>query len=92
MPPSPKSSSSFVFAQLADGTEVFGIRAFPFRRDHVDAVAFDEASGRRTITSAEGRFQLFDAADTERLPSEALWLQANDDPVLRRAIKERCGL
>jgi hypothetical protein len=92
MPRPDPSFTSFVYAQLLDGTELFGVRAFPFRRDHVDAVAFDLATGRRTITALDGRFRLFDPADTERLPSEALWLQANDDHVLRHAIKERCGL
>lgn len=86
------STPQFVFATLPDGTELFGINAFPFRRDLVDAVAFDVDGERRVVTAADAIFRLLDPATFDRLPSQALWQQANVDEVLRRAIKERCGL
>lgn len=86
-------SQSFVHAVMADGTEVFGIRAFPFRREHLAAVAFEVGGGtRRLLTEEDATFQLMDPETFEGLPSEALWLQANDDEVLRGAVKDRCGL
>jgi hypothetical protein len=85
--------SRFVHVVLADGTELFGVQAFPFRRGQVEAVAFDLPNGeRRAVTEHDGTFQVLDPAASERLPSAALWLQANDDSVLRSAIKDRCRL
>ncbi len=85
-------SSKFVFATTTDGDEVFGVDAFPFRREQTDAVAFDVAGERRVLTALDARFVLLDPETSEHLPSRALWMQANDDEILRRAIKERCGL
>lgn len=85
-------SSMFVYATYPDGTELFGVRAFRFRQAHVDAVAYDVDRERRVLTAEECRFEVLDPEQSDRLPSESLWLQANHDPVLRRAIKERCEL
>lgn len=86
------ASSKFVFATTNDGVDVFGVDAFPFRRDQTDAVAFDVAGERRVLTELDATFVVLDPEAHDRLPSKALWLQANDDEILRRAIKERCGL
>lgn len=86
------TNSKFVFATLLDGTEVFGVDAFPFRRDRVEAVAFDLDGERRVLTESEATFQLLDPETNGKLPSRALWMQANQDEILRRAIKDRCGL
>ena len=85
-------SSKYVFAVTADGAEIFGACAFPFRREQTDAVAFDIDGERRVLTALDARFVVLDPETNERLPSPALWMQANEDEVLRRAIKERCGL
>lgn len=88
MPGSPQ----FVYASLRDGSEVFGVDAFPFRRGSVAAVAFDVDGERRVLSETDATFRLLDPATNERLPSQALWALANTDAVLRRAIKERCRL
>lgn len=86
------STPQFVYVAFADGTELFGINAFPFKRDGVDSVAFDIDRERRVVAADEATFRLLDPVTFDRLPSQSLWQQANDDAVLRRAIKERCEL
>lgn len=83
---------NFVYAFMPDGTEVFGVDAFPFRKGTVNAVAFDVNGERRVITETESKFRILDPELDSLLPSASLWAQANSDPVLRRAIKERCRL
>lgn len=75
-----------------DGDELFGVDAFPFRRGMVDAVVFDVNGERHVVNETDAAFRLLDPETNERLPSRALWLQANSDRVLRNAIKERCAL
>ena len=82
----------YVHVRYPDGSEIFGTDAFPFRRDRIDAVVFDVSGDRRTVTADEAEFRLLDPVVEDRLPSRALWQQANHDDVLRRAIKERCEL
>lgn len=86
------SHPKYVYAVLPDGTELFGVNAFPFRREQVDAVAFDIDGERRVLTKDEATFRLLDPESSDKLPSRALWSQANGDEVLRHAIKDRCGL
>jgi hypothetical protein len=87
-----RGTPNYVYASMPDGSEVFGVDAFPFRRGTVAAVAFDVDGERRVLSETDSTFRLLDPATNERLPSRALWEQANTDAVLRRAIKERCGL
>lgn len=86
-------AENYVYALLPDGSEVFGTKAFPFFRNSVRAVVFSCDDRRQVL--AETQCTVLRVLHPERvdgLPSERLWLSANDDAQIRAAVKERCGL
>lgn len=86
------SAEQYLFAVLHDETEVFGTRAFPFVRDSMRAAAFTVGAERRVLTEAQCRvLKILHPETVAVLPTEDLWQRANHDPVIRTAVKERCG-
>lgn len=86
------TAEHYLYAVLNDDTEVFGTRAFPFVRDSIPGAAFNVGEQRRVVTAAQCKvMRVMHPEHVAALPTEDLWHQANEDPLIRSAVKERCG-
>ncbi len=82
-----------MYAVLLDGREIFGRHAFPFRRNMERGVVYSAGTGRAVIKQSEcSVLRVLRPDEVSTLPGADLWVTANDDPSIRQAIKERCGL
>jgi hypothetical protein len=87
------TSGEYLFAVLLDGREVFGLDAFPFRREMELTVAYSAGGERAVVAESQCRtLRLLKPEDVATLPDPQLWDSANADLVIRDAIKERCQL
>ena len=85
-------TGNYAYIRFHDGTELFGTNAFPFRRNRIDVIAYDVDGDRRVVSTEEAEIRVFDPQLDARLPTIAVWQQANHDEGVRGAVKERCEL